>query len=91
MLNTADIGDFCIVGMKSVGSGTRSLRAVTGDCATSARQEGYHVAERVAALHAEVESACTSHVCGISDIVSDTYHKYVVYAVTLLSLCVGSL
>jgi alanyl-tRNA synthetase len=62
VLNTADIGDFCIVGMKSAGSGTRTLTAVTGDCATSARQEGYLVAEKVAALRAEVESICTSDV-----------------------------
>jgi len=62
LLNTADIGDFCIVGMKSAGSGTRTLTAVTGDYATSARQEGYLVAEKVAALRAEVESFCTSDV-----------------------------
>jgi hypothetical protein len=46
--------------MKSAGSGTRTLMAVTGDCATSARQEGYLMAEKVAALRAQMESVCTS-------------------------------
>jgi hypothetical protein len=41
--------------MKTAGSGVLSLKAITGNCATSARQEGYHIAQKVAALHAEVE------------------------------------
>jgi hypothetical protein len=79
--------------MKSVGSGTRSLKAVTGDYATSAHQEGYHVAKKVAALHAEMESVCTSdvllhQVCGTFDSFCDTYHKYVVYTVgSLQPIC----
>jgi hypothetical protein len=91
VLNTADIGDFCIVGMKSAGSGTRTLTAVTGDCAISAQQEGCLVAERVAALRAEVESICTSDVLlhqvpDIFYIVNNSCYTYVVYAGTLLSL-----
>lgn len=62
MLNTADIGDFCIVGMKSPGSGTRSLKAVTGDYASSAHQEGCQIAEKVATLHTEVECSIGSNV-----------------------------
>jgi hypothetical protein len=63
--------------MKSAGSGTRTLTAVTGDCATSVRQEGNLVAVKVAALRAEVESVCTSdvllhQVCDIFYIVTDT-------------------
>jgi hypothetical protein len=77
--------------MKSAGSGTRTLTAVTGDYATSARQEGYLVAEEVAALRAEVESVCTSdvllhQVCDIFYIVTDSCYTYLVYAGTLLSL-----
>ena len=91
MLNTADIRDFCIVGMKSAGSGTRTLTAVTGDYATSAHQEGYLVAEKVAALRAEAESICTSDVLlhqvrDIFYIVTDICYTSVVYAGTLLSL-----
>ena len=91
MLNTADIGDFRIVGMKSAGSGTRTLTAVTGDYATSARQEGYLVAEKVAALRAEVESICTSdmslrQVRDIFYIITNSCYTYVVCAGTLLSL-----
>ena len=88
MLNTADIRDFCIVGMKSAGSGTRTLTAVTGDCATSAHQEGCLVAERVAALRAEVESICTSDVLlhQVFYIVTNSCYTYIVYAGTLLSL-----
>lgn len=79
------------MGMKSAGSGTRTLTAVTGDCATSARQEGYLVAEKVAALRAEVESICTSDVSlhQVRDIfytVSNSCYAYVVYTDTLLSL-----
>ena len=90
MLNTADIGDFRIVGMKSAGSGTRTVTAVTGDYATSARQEGYLVAEEVAAFRAKVESFCTSDVslCQVRDIfyiVTNSCYTYVVYAGTLLS------
>jgi hypothetical protein len=74
-----------------VGSGTRSVRAVTGDRATSARQEGYRVDEKVAALHADVESFCASNVllhqvCGRHHTVSCTCYEYVVHAVTLLSV-----
>jgi hypothetical protein len=91
VLNTADIGDFCIVGMKSAGSGTRTLTAVTGDCATSAHQEGCLMSERVAALRAEVESICTSDVLlhqvhDIFYIVTNSCYTYVVYTGTLLSL-----
>jgi hypothetical protein len=77
--------------MKSAGSGTRTLTAVTGDCATSAHQEGYLLAEKVAALRAEVESVCTSdvllhQVCDIFCIVTNSCYMYVLYAGTLLSL-----
>ena len=77
--------------MKSAGSGTRTLTAVTGDCATSACQDGYLLAEKVAALHAEVESVCTSDVSlrqvrDISYIVSNSCYTYVVYTGTSLSL-----
>ncbi|PNF17360.1 hypothetical protein B7P43_G02965, partial [Cryptotermes secundus] len=55
VLNTGDIRDFCVVGLKTAGSGVLSLKAVTGDYATSARQHGHHMAQEVVALHAEVE------------------------------------
>ena len=91
VLNTADIRDFCIVGMKSAGSGARTLTAVTGDYATSVRKEGHLVAEKVAALRAEVESVCTSEVLldqvhDIFYVVSDRCYSFVVYAGSLLSL-----
>jgi hypothetical protein len=50
------------VGMKTAGSGIRSLKAVTGDYATSACQEGHKMAEKVASLHAEVECFLSSNV-----------------------------
>ncbi|XP_069702820.1 alanine--tRNA ligase, mitochondrial isoform X2 [Periplaneta americana] len=56
VLNTADIRDFCIVGLKTAGTGVRSLRAVTGDHAKSAHQEGRSVMARVTDLLAEVDS-----------------------------------
>jgi len=79
------------VGMKSAGSGTRTLTAVTGDCATSARQEGYLAAEKVAAARAEVESVCTSDVSlhrvrDVLYIVSNSCYTCVVYTGNLLSL-----
>ena len=79
------------MGMKSAGSGRRTLTAVTGHCATSACQEGYLVAEKVAALRAEVESVCTSDVSlhQVRDIfcvvVNSCYmYEYVVCAGTVL-------
>jgi alanyl-tRNA synthetase len=60
VLNTADIRDFCVVGVKTAGSGVLSLKAVTGDHATAARQHGHHMAQEVAALHAEVEGFVSS-------------------------------
>ena len=66
------------MGMKSAGSGTRTLTAVTGDYATSACQEGYLVAEEVAALRAEVESICTS------DVMLQQVHD-IIYIVTDIS------
>jgi alanyl-tRNA synthetase len=70
-LNTADIRDFCIVGMKTAGSGVLSLKAVTGSCATLACQKGHHMAHSVAALHAEVEDFISSEISAHQ--VSDFY------------------
>jgi hypothetical protein len=71
------------VGLKSAGSGTRSLKAVTGDYATSVRQEGHQMAKKVASLHAEIEcflsSSVSAHQVGnIYDTVSDIcYNSFI--------------
>jgi hypothetical protein len=80
VLNTADIRDFCVVGMKTAGSGVLSLKAVTGDCATSARQHGHHMAQKVMALNVEVEgfinSKMSAHqVSGFYDMIFGIYGK----------------
>jgi hypothetical protein len=78
--------------MKTAGSGTRSLKAVTGDYATSVRQEGHQMAEKVASLHAEVECFLSSNVSAhqvgnFCDMVSDIYHKSFVFTGLVVCLC----
>lgn len=92
MLNTADIRDFCVVGMKTAGSGVLSLKAVTGDYATSACQHGHHVAQKVAALHAEVEGFISSkisahQVSGFYDVIFGIYYETFMYSCTVICSC----
>ncbi|KAJ9578018.1 hypothetical protein L9F63_025120, partial [Diploptera punctata] len=55
VLNTGDIKDFCIVGVRTAGSGTRSLRAVTGDYAQASHIAGQEMNAQVERLVAQVE------------------------------------
>jgi hypothetical protein len=92
VLNTAEIRDFCIVGMKTAGSGVLSLKAVTGNYATSARQHGHHMAQKVAALHAEVEGFVSSkmsahQVSGFYDMISGICYETLIYSCTVICSC----
>ncbi|XP_018576954.1 alanine--tRNA ligase, mitochondrial isoform X2 [Anoplophora glabripennis] len=50
VLNTSDIGDFCIVNVKSLGRSTTSISAVTGDRAKLARSNAAELVEEIDAL-----------------------------------------
>ncbi|KAK7866433.1 hypothetical protein R5R35_008960 [Gryllus longicercus] len=47
VINTADIGEFCVTSVKSPSSGTRTLTAVTGSKAADARRESIYVLDKV--------------------------------------------
>ncbi|KAF5291353.1 hypothetical protein FQA39_LY03504 [Lamprigera yunnana] len=56
VLNTSDIGDFCFIGLQSLGRSTTSLHAVTGACAEIARKNGDKVLKNVSKWVTKVES-----------------------------------
>lgn len=73
------------MGMKTAGSGVLSLKAVTGSCATLARQEGHHMSQKVAALHAEMEDFISSkisahQVSDFCDMISGIYYETFMYS-----------
>ncbi|XP_060519599.1 alanine--tRNA ligase, mitochondrial isoform X2 [Cylas formicarius] len=50
VLNTSDLEDFCVIGMKSLGRSTQSVTAVTGDRAKLARQNAVRLSEEISLL-----------------------------------------
>lgn len=73
------------MGMKTAGSGVLSLKAVTGSCASSARQEGHHMSQKVAALRAEVEDFISSEISAhqvsdFYDLLSGIYYETLIYS-----------
>ncbi|XP_017775336.1 PREDICTED: alanine--tRNA ligase, mitochondrial isoform X2 [Nicrophorus vespilloides] len=54
VLNTGDIGDFCMVSFKSLGRSTSSLYCVTGPRAKKARETGQELLNHVAQLQKSV-------------------------------------
>lgn len=58
VLNTADLEDFCVTGLKSLGRSTVSLQAVTGNEAKQARSKGTEILRQVMKLQDE----CSRHI-----------------------------
>lgn len=56
-MNTADIEDFCVCGVQSLGSGGKCVTAVTGRAAHEARLAGRRALELVTALHSQIVSS----------------------------------
>ena len=54
VLNTGDIGDFCVVSVKSLGRGTASIHGVTGDRAKVAKANGENLLDLVEVLAKQV-------------------------------------
>ncbi|XP_072387690.1 alanine--tRNA ligase, mitochondrial isoform X1 [Diabrotica undecimpunctata] len=55
VLNTADIEDFCITNIKSLGRSTSSLTAVTGERAQLVRRNGTQLVEQIEAFSKHVD------------------------------------
>jgi alanyl-tRNA synthetase len=55
VLNTGDIGDFCVISCKSLGRGTASVHAVTGDRAKLAKSNGIELLNNLETLEKSVK------------------------------------
>ncbi|CAG9859655.1 unnamed protein product [Phyllotreta striolata] len=53
--NTADVEDFCLVNVKSLGRSTASVTAVTGEVARQARKNGALLLEQIEALSKKID------------------------------------
>jgi alanyl-tRNA synthetase len=56
--NTADIHSFAIISLKSLATGLKSIRCLTGPAAVAARQRGVALCEAVLAYQDTVQRAC---------------------------------